>query len=257
MSMYRWSEFFLFTLRLWIINNFTLSTTINNFYLYFLIFNQYRDVLNNSTVRRFHFSQKFLLIITQAVENVTKTLNESFAVLWKNSLIESQVLIQEEAKSWSLFTFMPYEKDCLMLSHRKIESFTLSNYTMNMSLSMSELFPKKLNNFHNCPLYYAPSFVAPFAISKNISSAKIDVEGIDIHIIQEIAKLLHLKIIYKIDSQGTGHGILFNGTITGNLGLVSIYVSNYLWFDCFVVIVWTIFLSLLWTCINNPGINCW
>lgn len=93
---------------------------------------------------------------------------------------------------------------------------------------MSELFPKKLNNFNNCPLYYAPSIVAPFAMSKNISDKKIDVEGIDIFIIQEIAKLLHLNIVYKIDSHGSGHGIVLdNGTVTGNLGLVSTCALNH------------------------------
>lgn len=220
------------------------------FFFIFHQFNQFRDILNYSTVRGFHLSQKFLLIITGNVKNATKTLDQTYAVLWKNGLVNSQVLIEDDTKSWSFFTFMPYQTDCYILSHRKIESFTLFNYTTNMSVLTDELFPKKLNNFNNCPLYYAPSFVAPFAILHNVSDENIHVEGIDIFIIQEIAKLLRFSIVYKIDLQGTGHGMVFdNGTVTGNLGVVSNFQSNLLQLNCLCFIFCsTLFVLVVTVC---------
>lgn len=160
-----------------------------------------------------------MIIVNENVSNTTEALAEIFDLLWKNGLVNSHVLTMD-SDVWTLFTFIPYQMDCSTLTQIKMATFTQFNSADNMSLSINELYPPKLKNFFHCPLYYAPSFVAPFAILRNVGGHEY-AEGIDISIIEEIAKLLKLSVVYKYAKVGTGHGLVFdNGTASGNLGLV-------------------------------------
>lgn len=183
----------------------------------------YRKILNESTIKDFHLSQKFLIIVNERVENLTESLNGIFGILWTNGLIDSHVLApdNENADSWTLYTYLPYQTDCFSLTQIKVATFTPFNSTDNMTLSIDELYPSKLKSFFNCPLYYAPSNAAPFVIFRNDSDGHHVFEGIDISLIQGIAKLLKFSVVYKCPSRGTGHGVVLeNGTAFGNMGLV-------------------------------------
>lgn len=165
-------------------------------------------------------SQKFLIVINEYAQNITEALNKIFSILWANGLIDSHILTVDEmnANSWTLYTFLAYQSDCFSLTQIKIATFTQLNKTVNMTLSMNELYPLKLKDFFNCPLYYGPSLLSPFVIFRNVSDL---IEGIDVSIVSEIARLLKLNTVYRHSHCGTGHGTVFeNGTISGNLGLV-------------------------------------
>lgn len=175
-------------------------------------------------------SQNFVIAITQTVENVTATLDEVFNLLWTNSLLNSNVLIQAKRNFWTLYTFMPYRRDCFTLSHVLIETFTPYNFTNNMttnlSMSMEELYREKLHDFNMCPLYVASSLIDPFAIEYELNGRKF-YKGIDISIVMEISRALNFDIFFKRASNLSGHGILLpNGTFTENLGLVNALVFN-------------------------------
>lgn len=168
-------------------------------------------------MQKFHLSQKFLIIITGSDEK-TQVLNKTFGILWENGLIDSQVLIQDQPKYWSLYTFLPFQHDCSTLSHMKLATFTPFNSTQSMTVSFNELFPKKLHNFHKCPIYIAPIHKRPHVIIHNNSDSGIQIEGIEILIIQQIAKAYNFTIVYKV---GLDRDSLFmNGTATGNFKLV-------------------------------------
>lgn len=179
--------------------------------------------MNESTVKDFHLSQRFLIVVNENAKNITEALNGVFSILWKNGLIHSHVLTLDgtSADSWTLYTFMPYQSDCFTLTQIEIATFTKYNFTDKITLSIDELYPSKLKSFFNCPLYYAPSAIAPFVIPRNVSDRHDSIEGIDISIIKEITKLLKLLVVYRYSTYGSGHGIVFeNGTASGNLGLV-------------------------------------
>ncbi|XP_055298675.1 uncharacterized protein LOC129566616, partial [Sitodiplosis mosellana] len=128
------------------------------------------DILNENTIHVNHLSQRFIIVVTvEVVQNNTNSLNDIFEILWRNSLINSHVLIQDQPQFWTLYTFMPYQKDCFNLAQIKIESFTPLNYTENITISADQLFPKKLTNFHQCPLNIAISLVDPFVTLHNTS----------------------------------------------------------------------------------------
>lgn len=97
----------------------------------------------------------------------------------------------------TLHTFMLYQTDCFTLTHLKVASFTISNFTQNMALSVDELYPEKMRNFNWCPVYVAPSNTRPYVIHLNNSSGNKRYEGIDISIIEQIAKILKMTIVYN------------------------------------------------------------
>lgn len=179
--------------------------------------------MNDTTVQEVHLTQKFLIVITEIAPNTPKMLDEIFELLWKNSLIDSHVLIQENFSIWSLYTFIPYRKDCFSLEPLKITSFTPLNFTTNMTISMKELYPEKLRDLNKCSLYVAASIIIPFVTVRSRTNGKIKFSGIDIDIVNQISKALNFKIVYKESIIYTGHGVLMdNGTATENLALVSI-----------------------------------
>lgn len=177
--------------------------------------------MNETTVQEFHLSQKFLVIITRRTQNITQNLDEVFQILWTNGFLDSHVLIQEEEKSWSLHTFLPYQNDCFALTHLKLITFTPFNISGAITLSFQSLYPLKLKNFHKCPLYVAITISNPFIISHNTSDGMYRFEGIDTLIIEQISKVLNFTIVYKLPSTHLKRGtILKNGTAVGAFGLV-------------------------------------
>lgn len=162
--------------------------------------------------------QKFLVVVTEPSPNKTKTLDEIFTILWKNGLVDSHVLIQKD-NSWLLYAFKPYQSDCSSLAHVKIASFTLSNYTENITLSFEELYPLKLQNFNKCPLRVTVNNIQPFAMHHITNNGNISFSGIEIVMIEQIAKTFNFSIIYKTSLQDRGL-MLENGTATGNLNLI-------------------------------------
>lgn len=173
------------------------------------------------TVEEYQLSHKFMIILTDEDHKIFK-LNVIFEILWKNGLIDSHVLSQDKNESWSLYTFMPYQQDCSTLSLLKIETFTSTNCTSGMKISREKLYPKKLQNFHRCPIHVAPSISNP-AVMRPDQNQKY--RGIDIEIITQISKSLNFAIVFKRSLEGTGHGIIHsNRTISGNMGLVSFFL---------------------------------
>lgn len=169
-----------------------------------------------------HLSQYFLFAVAHHVQNVSETLHEIFNLVWKNGLLVSHVLIQEQPYFWSMYAFMPYQRDCFTLDPVAVAIFTPQNFTSNMNATVDELFPMKLNDFRNCPLYIAPSFLKPFIFVQNDSDGNPQYRGIDINIVNYISKALNFAIIYKRTSNSPGHGSLLpNGTLTDNIALVS------------------------------------
>lgn len=170
----------------------------------------------------YHQFDKFLVIITGTVTN-TKAIDDVFQILWKNGLINSNILISNRPDFWTIYTFMPYRIDCSTLSYEKLVSLTPSNFT-EMTLTMRELYPEKLINFNKCPLNVAIATLNPLVYRSN--SSESGYTGIDINIIQQISELLNFSIVFKPSVEE--HGNLYpNGSLTGAMGLVKIKAITY------------------------------
>lgn len=166
-----------------------------------------------------HSSEKFLIIIAEDTKNTTEYLNDVFQLLWKTSLLDSNVLFRDENKFWSLYTFMPFQNDCLSLGIIKFTTFTPSNFTNNMTVPMDLLYRKKLKNFNNCPLYVGVSVAPALLYIGNTSNDQIQYRGLDIDVLNHISSILNFRIEYKLSPDGRGM-IHPNGTVTGTLNLV-------------------------------------
>lgn len=173
-----------------------------------------------------------MIVITESVSNVSEFLTEIFEMLWTNKLINTNVLISDGSSFWSLYTFMPYQIDCTILTQRKIATFSPLNYTNIMYTE--EIYPQKLKNFNKCPMYIAASILEPFVIKQKIFDGQIEFIGIDILIIEQFSKLLNFSIVHKYSSTHSGRGVVYeNGTATENMGLllngdVNLTIGGYL-----------------------------
>lgn len=173
--------------------------------------------------QEFHLLEKFLIVVVDAnqQQNYTIALGEAFLVLWTNGLMNSHILIKDESNTWTLNTFMPYQSGCQSLSHVKIASFTQNNIRNMLTLEIDQLYRKKLKNFHSCPVYVAISIVSPFTIFRNTSDRGDQYQGIEVSIVNHIAKKFNFTVIYRRSAFDTDNGVVLkNGTVTGNMGLV-------------------------------------
>lgn len=146
--------------------------------------------------------------------------------------MDSHVLIQEKANFWSLYTFIPYQSDCLTLDPLKLATFSPNNFTEDINLSVQDLYPEKFNDLNNCPLYVAPSYLEPYIVRLNTTDehGESQYTGLEFDIITHISKALNFKIVFKrlaIWQIGGGHGMAFdNGTVTDNLAMVNFCTFN-------------------------------
>lgn len=199
-----------------------------------------------------HLNQYFLIVITDPVQNATLALDDIFNVLWTNSLLNSNVLIQEERQYWTLYTYIPFRTNCFSLDPVILASFTPYNCTANMTMSMFQLYPEKLTDFKRCPIYVAPTILDPFAMAKEVKG-KLKYTGIDISIIKEISQALNFVAVFTPPSNQSLKEQ--NDTITPNMAMVMILYFNSRFFqDIFVIlkgIQWQSESIDRWLCMDN------
>ena len=170
-----------------------------------------------------HLTHYFLIVVICKVQSTSKTLDEMFVLLWDNSLLNAHVLIQEQPDIWSMYTFMPYQRDCYSLDPLKVATFTPQNFSKNINASLQELYPEKLDDFHNCSVNVAIALLEPFTYIRNDPDGTPQFRGIDTAILRHVARARNFSLIFKRSStNSSGHGsISLNGTLTGNIALVS------------------------------------
>lgn len=204
----------MYFLNCWFFPYLTLKNTI--FFHFFLI----RSILDSSKIRNYDLSLKYLIIVEHSAKKSTKMLNRITEILWKNGLINSNILSEDELGIWTLYNFIPYQRNCIELDHIRMASFTPLNFTKSMSLSMEQMYPEKFKNFNQCPLYAVAPQSVPF-VKHCIINGSINYSGIDVNIVTQISRKLNFRIIYEYVNY---HGMIFkNSTITGGIGLVHDY----------------------------------
>lgn len=189
----------------------------------------FRSILNESTIQSFHLLQHFLIVITQSVENVTKTLDEVFKVVMNVGLLYVNVLIEDENWTWTLHLYKPYVRSCYTFEIIKISTFTVKNYTNELHLPFSRLYPTQRSKFPGCPLIVSTFPFEPFVTIENFGNGMANYSGLDVKIVNEISKTLNLNPIYMQSSDKKNRGLIFkNGTVTGAMKMVRINKNNFL-----------------------------
>lgn len=185
-----------------------------------------RKVLNESTVQPFHLNQKFLIVVTQSMENVAEVLHDLFSIILNVGLFKVNILIEDRNESlWSLHFFIPYIQSCYSFTVFQIGIFSPGNYTSPLDVPFKNLFPPEKFKFPGCSLYVATFPFPPFVIAHEPISdtSQIQYEGIDIILVNQISKTLNLIPKYMQSSDANKRGNMFkNGTATGAFGMVKI-----------------------------------
>lgn len=117
-------------------------------------------------------------------------------------------------------TFMPFIYSCNSLQKHDVALLTEQNHSLPESVDL--IYPKKLKDFHQCPIVVAVFDTPPFII---IKSENIDdpYDGLDTQFLEQLAKKFNFKLIYR-QPPDKQRGIIFhNGTVTGCIKMVFLY----------------------------------
>lgn len=162
--------------------------------------------------------------MTERVENVAQILNEMFERTMELGLLLVNILIEDENAMWALFFHKPYARNCHSFEVVKIGTFLPPSYTTQLGIQFDGFFPSQLLKFQNCPLFVSMFSFMPFVIIGNFSNKTVSYSGLDITIVDEISKSVHLKPVYIEARDGKNRGRIFpNGTVTGAMKMVSIH----------------------------------
>lgn len=173
--------------------------------------------MGSSHVRNYDISLKYLIVIEHSANKSTEAMDRISHILWKNGLINANILSEDELGTWALYTFIPYRKNCIEFDHIRMASFTPLNFTKSMNLSFEQVYPKKLKNFNQCPLYAVAPMSVPF-VKHCTRNGSISYSGIDVNIVTHISRKLNFRIVYEYVNF---HGMIYsNNTISGGIGLV-------------------------------------
>lgn len=178
--------------------------------------------MNETHTHTFHLLQRFLIVVTHDVDNVFETLQAIFGVAMKLNLMDVNVLINDkDSEMWTLNFYRPYVRNCYTFDIIKIQTFTLDNYTNEINVSSENLFASRIFTFPNCSLFVSTFSLEPFVIIRNDSNGSATFDGIDVIIVNQIAKTLNLRPTYLQPPDGKNRGTIFrNGTTTGAIKLV-------------------------------------
>lgn len=166
----------------------------------------------------FHLHQKFLIVVTKSVRNISDDLRTIFEIVMKLGLVNVNVLIEEKGSHvWSLHLYNPYAQNCHSFDTKMVESFSPHNFTNESKILFNNLFPVRHFNFHKCKLFIATFSLEPFVIIRNSSNGTLEFDGVDVIIVNEISITLNLMPTYIHKTRGR---ILENGTATGAVKMV-------------------------------------
>lgn len=120
-------------------------------------------------------------------------------------------------------TFMPFVDNCYSLKQHQIALLTEHNFSIHHG-PINSLYPKKLKNFRQCPVFAAVFHTPPLVIikSQKIGNSTLTAyDGIDTQILEQLAKKLNFNLIYRMPSDKENRGTIYpNGTLTGCIKMV-------------------------------------
>ncbi|XP_023714938.1 uncharacterized protein LOC111868489 [Cryptotermes secundus] len=177
---------------------------------------------------------KFVISVTNAQVNSTEELvADLFAELWRwrvvNAIVLSPAPGPYNATQLEVYTWFPYHppgrcgnvRDAVVLDRWIVDERGNGNFLYNASL-----FPEKVpNDLQSCPIIASVFELQPAVMSKrgmaqgSVSAHTVFNEGIEIRLLQELAKSSNMSIEYTQPSMDELWGVpLENGSWSGTSG---------------------------------------
>ena len=169
-------------------------------------FKSFTKILAKMTPQLFKLKGYFLIVLTNGSIPDIQTI---FEACWKLFIHNVNVLL-EDTSSVKLITFIPFKPTrCNDASPMVINEFPIDTLQWNSY----EFFPHKFYNLFNCPITIATFENAPGVMKDPING---NIYGIDIDVMDNVAKLLNfsLDLEYQAELDGRGY-VLNNGSSTG------------------------------------------
>lgn len=166
----------------------------------------------------------FLVVVTSFNNDTGEFLNNLFEASYAMSIININFLsLHQNQTVWLMSTFKPFVKSCDSLQRHDIAVFTEQHYFLN--LSIAEIYAEKFYDMRQCPIVAAVFNTPPFVIITSTEN-QITYDGVDTHVLAQLAKRLNFKLVYRMppDKQGRGD-IHSNGTVSGCIRMVFFFTS--------------------------------
>jgi hypothetical protein len=161
----------------------------------------------------FNFQGLYLFVLINGkLEEIDKMFNH----LWSKKIVNVNAIYEEESVV-KLATFRPFQRKKCQNSDPIV--FAVFNSDGKFNISIDQIYPDELKNFHGCELKMAVFDRCPAVCMKT----SLDVlNGFDGKIVTTIQEALNfeLNLDYLVGSEQWGN-ILPNGSVTGAIGKVS------------------------------------
>lgn len=177
-----------------------------------MIFESENDLLDNfesSHQRSFNVNGFYIVLFT----NKSVAVNQSLVLelLWKKSFYNVGILTPSADGSVKLTTFFPFQENkCRKADPTQINTFVEDSWTNQ------EFFPKKLKNFHNCPIKVGspPNFLSFIEVKS--ANGSVDYVGSDAEILRLLADTMNFEMSVNYSSTPNEWGLVFeNGSAVG------------------------------------------
>lgn len=160
--------------------------------------------------QNFDNSGYFIFVLTETLKYSEKLKQKIFEDCWNLHMINVMVLEKDlQENEIAAYTYFPFtEGNCNQVVLRRIYDNKL-------------IFPNKLKNLHQCPLFVSTFNLNPQIILKKFENNSYSIDGIDGIILKALSLQLNFTIVIQTPTDGFTKGTVYkNGTITGALKMV-------------------------------------
>lgn len=164
----------------------------------------------------------YLIVFIKAHDQFEKNeMDKIFIDCYTKAVANVNILFPYTNESMMMTTYMPFERDCVELTRRDLGVLYESHF--ELSESLADVFPRKGLNMNECTLNVATFPSEPLVIVRLVNDTTNDilVEGIEVELLQQMAKTLNFNIRFKSPADKQKRGIIGrNGTASGCFKMV-------------------------------------
>lgn len=165
----------------------------------------------DDTIENFSRPGKVLALLLDGQHEISQ-LSEIFQRFLDLAYIDVNVVTTANESSIVMVSFIPFQAG----SCRNVQPIIVNSFNKSSNKwSHSEMFPKKLANFQNCPLKIS-TLEYPPAVMKKLEKGKSKLFGSDIEVINGLAAAMNFRVNFSYVADPYNFGtILENGSGTG------------------------------------------
>lgn len=173
-------------------------------------------ILSKLDSKKFAFDGGYLIILSKEITN-EHHLKRIFEKLWSLYIVNADVIVKKmNEKFVSIYTYFPFavDKDCENTDPKLLTTYHATDGFKDKNVSLS---PKKIGNFHKCPLSIAVYNNPPFIM---IDKKNNEIEGIEGFLIQFLRDKLNFTLKLEVLAENSWASIDENGHGVGIAGMV-------------------------------------